>query len=967
MRVFQNVIGWCVTCLAFCAFLTTSGRAAPVEIILPQGHEVEVLGLVYSPDGRVLISSGESDAIRVWDAESGDLLRALPGHPERVRGLTMSGDGRLIASSSTDGLVKVWDYRAGRLLQTFTNHVGKWVRAVAFSPDGRRLVPAAYDGKLSVWDVASGAVLHTFPMPGRVADVLFTPDARFIVTASREESNPVIRFLEAESGKVSRTLDHSNLLANIALSRDGRWLASCRGQGVVRLWALPEGRLVHTLTTQDRGTVLAVALSPDGRTLAAASAYVVSLWDTESGRLLRQLAGHQDTVETIAFRPDGKEIASGGSDATIRQWNVQDGTLKRVLSRRSPGVSITSVALSQDGGLEALGTANGLVRVWNTRGGDLAYDLVGHEGAVQALGVTPDGVWLCSGSADRTLRVWRLANGALSTTYPNFDRGDGMGVLAIGGGNGWVATAAGPWGDGTVNPVIKLWPVMFDRPIHLLRGHRAAVRSVAFRPGSDLLASADEAGTVKLWNSRTAECLRSVTSATPAQTLAFSPGGQWLVAGMADGRVRVLETNTLSTAREWHAHQRPVPSLVISDDGRWLATASADQTVAVWDFASGREVHRFTHVTSQYLPLAFHRDQPVLAFAQRDDTVVHARVETGEVLFQRVLFPDGEWLAWNPATARYLASPRGDAHDRLRFQDQLVPAYPLEFYRGELSSGTNRMSALSAPAPPLAPKNLRLWWYRHPYKNLWLYAGAGAFLAWIAWRLRRGWLAERGRRAQEIFSRQMLLAHETERQRIAAELHDGLGQTLLVIKNQIVLAQRASAGPASNPGSLNEISQAVSQSIEEVRGISQNLRPYQLDRLGLTKAIQSAARRIADSGALRIEVRLESIDGLFPPEGEIHLYRVVQESLNNILKHAAAATAEVSVQKAATHITIRIEDDGRGFEYRRSAGGTDGSRGFGLTSLGERMRILRGRFHCDSAPGQGTRLKFEVPIPSSHA
>ena len=323
------------------------------------------------------------------------------------------------------------------------------------------------------------------------------------------------------------------------------------------MWALPEGRLVHTLTTQDRGTVLAVALSPDGRTLAAASAYVVSLWDTESGRLLRQLAGHQDTVETIAFRPDGKEIASGGSDATIRQWNVQDGTLKRVLSRRSPGVSITSVALSQDGGLEALGTANGLVRVWNTRGGDLAYDLVGHEGAVQALGVTPDGVWLCSGSADRTLRVWRLANGALSTTYPNFDRGDGMGVLAIGGGNGWVATAAGPWGDGTVNPVIKLWPVMFDRPIHLLRGHRAAVRSVAFRPGSDLLASADEAGTVKLWNSRTAECLRSVTSATPAQTLAFSPGGQWLVAGMADGRVRVLETNTLSTAREWHAHQRP--------------------------------------------------------------------------------------------------------------------------------------------------------------------------------------------------------------------------------------------------------------------------------------------------------------------------------------------------------------------------------------------------------------------------
>ena len=655
----RSISGGWVICLALGGFLTASGRAAPVEIVLQRGHEVEVLGLVYSPDGRVLISSGENDAIRVWDSESGDLLRTLPGHPERVRGLTISPDGRLIASSSTDGMVRVWDYRAGQLLHTFTNHVGAWVRAVAFSPDGRRLVPAAYDGKLSVWEVESGKLLRTFPIEGRVADVLFTPDGRFIVTVSREAGTPWIRFLDPETGRAMLTLDHSNLVANIAISRDGRWLASCRGQGIVRLWQLPEGRLARTFTTLDRETVLAVALSPDGRVLAAASGDGVTLWDAASGRALRQLAGHQETVETIAFKPDGTEIASGGSDASIRLWNVADGSLKRVISRRPPGVSIASVAFSQDGKLEALGTAHGLVRVWNTRTGNLVYDLAGHEGAVQALGFTADGVSLCSGSADRTMRVWRLSNGALSTTYPNFDRGDGMGGLAIGGSEGWVATAAGPWGDGAVNPVIKLWPVMFDRPVHLLRGHRAAVRSVAYRLGSDLLASADADGVVKLWNARSAACLRTATNASPAEAIAFSPGSQWLVAGMADGRVRVLDTNTLSTRREWRAHQRGVPSLVFSDDGRWLATASPDQTVAVWAFDSGREMHRFTNVTSQYLPLAFHPKQPWLAFAQQDDTVVHASVDTGQVLFQRILFPDGEWLAWNPATARYTASLRG--------------------------------------------------------------------------------------------------------------------------------------------------------------------------------------------------------------------------------------------------------------------------------------------------------------------
>ena len=106
--------------LLVCLCLITAGRAAPVEIVLQSGHEVEVLGLVYSQDGRTLVSSGESGAIRVWDAESGDLVRLLPGHPERVRGLTMSRDGRLIASSSTDGLVKLWDYREGRGGETRT-------------------------------------------------------------------------------------------------------------------------------------------------------------------------------------------------------------------------------------------------------------------------------------------------------------------------------------------------------------------------------------------------------------------------------------------------------------------------------------------------------------------------------------------------------------------------------------------------------------------------------------------------------------------------------------------------------------------------------------------------------------------------------------------------------------------------------------------------------------------------------
>ena len=948
--------------LAACFCWVTGGRAAPVEIVLQSGHEVEVLGLVYSPDGQTLVSSGESGAIRVWDAESGDLVRLLPGHPERVRGLTMSRDGRLIASSSTDGLVKLWDYREGRLLHEFTNHIGNWVRAVAFSPDGRFLVPAAYDGKLSVWDVTNGSVVRTFSVPRRMGDVLFTPDGRFIITASRLTNAPLIQFWDFETGKVALTLNHSNSLANLAISRDGHWLASARGAGVTRLWELPEGRLVRTFQAPDKEGVEALEFSPDGKTLAVASGNIISLWDRESGRRLHQLVGHEESVFAIAFRSDGAELASGAADATIRQWNVRDGKLKRLIANRPPGTAVTSLAFSRDGQFEAQGTANGRLRLWNAREGTFVREMAGHEGSVQALAFTPDNTWLCSGSADRTMRVWHLDSSALGATYPSFDRGDGMGAVVIGGLAGWAATATGPWGSAESGYGIKIWEVMFDRPIRLLQGHHAAVRSIAFTPASDLLASTSDDATLKLWNAASGDCLRTLTNELPMKVLAFSAGSQWLVAGMADGTVRVLDTNNLAVSRAWRAHERSVQSVAFSDNGRWLATAG-DHSVAVWDWTSGREVRRFTNVMSHYLPLAFQPGQPVLAFAQRDDMVVHARVDSGEVLFQRVLFPDGEWLAYNPAKAFYQSSPHGDEHARVRFAGQLQPVYPLTLYRNELLRMTNLTAALGGPAPLLAPKIFGLWWYRYEYKRVWLYGAItllGALAGISFW---RGWYADRRRRAQELFSRQLLTAQELERKRIAGELHDSLGQNLLIIKNRLYLAQQSVAGtpPAVQ---LEEISDVVTQTISEVREISHNLRPYQLDRLGLSKAVQAAVKQVVASAAIRIESELANIDGLFPAEGEIHFYRIVQECLNNILKHSDAATALISIVKDGGWITVKIQDDGRGFDYRSTLNDPERSRGFGLTGLHERVRILDGTFECDSAPGRGTRLTFEIPIPA---
>lgn len=948
-----------------CWLLAAAGGVAgeTAELVLQRGSEVEVQAAVYSPDGRIVASAGESRTIRLWDRESGEVVRMLPGHAERVAGLAFSPDGKWLASSSTDGSVKVWDVREGKLAHHFTKHVGNWARRVAFSPDSRKLTAATYKDGVSVWDVTSGTVLLTLPITGRVRDILFTPDGKSVVTACSYDGSR-IQFWDAATGARGLTLNHPDESNSIAISRDGRLLASSENSRQVRLWEFPSGRELRTLLPLKDESVLDVDISPDGRWLAMTGRWVGSIWDVSSGALRCELRGHEDGMVQISFSPDGTEVATGSADATVRLWNPRSGELRRILPARPPDTPITSLAFSANGEFEAMGCVDGSVRVWSARDGSFRYDLRGHEGPVLALGFTPDHAWLLSGSADRTMRVWDMAHGTVSAYQPYFNRTDVIGALACGRGNE-IATAVGRWGGASLDHSIRVFKTHFDRVVRELKGHAASVRTIASAPGTDLLASASEDGVVKLWDPKKGACLQTSSGEVPAEALAFSADSRTLAAGMADGTVRVLEAESLAVAREWAAHRRPVQALALSTDGRWLATASTDGTVAVWEWATGREVRRFENVTSQYLPLAFHPQKPVLAFAQRDEMVVHANVETGEILFQRVLFPDREWLAWNPAKAIYMASPLGDEHARVRFAGQLVPVYPLTFYRKELRRERDLLAALGDPAPVLAPKNFQLWWQRFPNKAAWAYALSALFGAWVALRLRRGWIDARRRRTQEAFSRQLLLSQEAERKRIAAELHDGLGQQLLIIKNRLYLAQEQVNGNGQ-AAELEEISQTVSQTIAEVREISHNLRPYQLDRLGLTKAVRATLKKIADSGSLRIESEIGDIDGLFSPEGEINFYRIVQESLNNILKHSAAATARIRIERTDGRLTMRIEDDGRGFDSRRSTENAASARGFGLTGLGERARILGGRFDCASAPGHGTRLTFDIPLPTQH-
>lgn len=247
------------------------------------------------------------------------------------------------------------------------------------------------------------------------------------------------------------------------------------------------------------------------------------------------------------------------------------------------------------------------------------------------------------------------------------------------------------------------------------------------------------------------------------------------------------------------------------------------------------------------------------------------------------------------------------------------------------------------------PPFWRMWWF--------LSLAAISVAALIYFVLQRRFLKiERERAAQTAFAQNLIAAQERERKRIAGEIHDGLGQNLLVIKNWALLALQKNG--QSDAALLDEISETASQTIDEVRRIAYNLRPYQIDEIGLTRATEGMLKRLTTAGKISLQTAIDNIDDCFAPENEINLFRIVQECMNNIIRHADATEAKVTIRRDDDSVLLKIEDNGKGF----SPGELNGKRGLGLTGIEERARMAGGTASIHSAAGKGTTIQININL-----
>ena len=535
-----------------------------------------------SPDGSLVASQSLSDKlVRVRSVESGEELLQIDVGDRSAR-VRFSPDGRTLATASTEGELKLWNVDDGKELKSLAS-LSFNLQCVAFSRDGTRIVagggPHREDnfGWAGVWEIASGNLIAEMKdMPDAVLGIAISPNGKLVATAGRDK---VARLWEAETGNLVSTLaGHRSALEWIDFSPDGKMLASGSYDHTAKLWSVDSGQEVAILSDHD-GTVATTRFSPDGRTLVTAgSEGVVRLWDVATRRPIDVLyAGLSEgdvprPVLAVAYSPNQKLVASVHADNTVRLRDPSTGRMVHLLEGHDDLVS--SVAFSPDGRILATAGDDKKVKLWDVRQGRELKTLVGHTGAVLSVAFSPDGKGLASGGSDNTIRLWDVVSGDQRAKLDGHSaavRGIAYCVdgkrLASGGDDG----TARIWDTGTLEELATL------------TGHAGTIQAVAFSPDGKTLASAGEDKSVRLWDVASGE-LRSTLAghAEMVRCLAFSPRGKTLASGGGDNLIKLWDPDSGSQRATLRGHGDAVTSLAFTPDTSALVSGSQDKTIRYW-------------------------------------------------------------------------------------------------------------------------------------------------------------------------------------------------------------------------------------------------------------------------------------------------------------------------------------------------------------------------------------------------
>ena len=630
----------------------------PTDIVLAANAETEVetaikpttrLGkgrvhrIAYSPDGKLIAVMG---ALGIWlyDAET---LTEVGMIPKGANAIAFSPDGGTLASGSWSDTVHLWEVSTQKRVGELRLPGQSRVTALNFTLDGNTLAVGSGTGDITLWDMSTQQQTALLNTPSSVLWTLaFSPDGKLLASGGYNDATislwyvPTQRLVGSFEEHARNTRRQTHGVSSVAFSPDGKTLAAgSRFDDTVCLWDVATHSLITLLENsadEEYKGVHSVAFSPDGTILAAAGDDAkIRLWDMqierepgalkENVRLIGVLNTNAGGVSSIAFRPDGKTLASlngrmastgrhKGGDMAVRLWDVK--TRQQIAVSQNHIASINSVALSPDGALLASGHHDGLVRLWDIQTQKQLATLKGHKAVVESVAFSLDGTLLASGGKDRA-RLWNVRKRKQIRTFKH---------KAI------VESVAFSPDGRTLAAVdyncIRLWDVRRNRAVGVLGPeppHRgpftlSIIRSVAFSPDGTLLASGGIDNTVRLWNVQNRQEIFRHERAQQGDilTVAFSPDGKTFAsAGTGKGIYlwRVVEQELIMTLnQEW------ITALAFSPEGRFLAAGTGAE-IRVWDMKTQTEVTTLEGCASRVNSIVFSSDGKKVVVGSLDGTI----------------------------------------------------------------------------------------------------------------------------------------------------------------------------------------------------------------------------------------------------------------------------------------------------------------------------------------------------------
>jgi WD40 repeat protein len=522
------------------------------DIRLLKGMGAEIISVTFAPDGKRLAGASEDGTLRTWEVDTGREMQAI--HLEEIGRLSpldgaFSPDVRRFACVAADESLRVWDTTTGKGLLTLRGHEPRHpVTRLAFSPDGRYLARGTgvglfnIPGDIKVWEVSTGK--EVFTLKGHTAEVFglaFRADGQRLASGSADGT---VKVWDLTTGEESFTLKgHTGWVTCVAFRADGKRLASGSTDRTVKVWKAPPG-IGEQLGRQPAvAYACAVFRDSDGHLLACTEdpvARTTEVRDLDADRVLVTWKGTDVNSADAAFRPDGRQIALGTGERTVRVWDTTTGRQVRAFEGPAhhavfskTGRTLAAAGTGQDGE----GNPQSEVTAWDTQSGEPVFTVKALPGMVTALGFRPDGKVLAVGGREGMFRAWDLGTGGevfAVAGEPSWVR-----AIVFSPDGGRVAVARGEVGEPAV---VNVYDAATGEPAVALAGHRDMVDCLAFSPDGRRLVSGGADKTVKVWDAATGQELLTLKGHTEwVSGMAVSPDGRRLASVGLGGDLRVWD------------------------------------------------------------------------------------------------------------------------------------------------------------------------------------------------------------------------------------------------------------------------------------------------------------------------------------------------------------------------------------------------------------------------------------------